>query len=49
METNPGEKREMLMSVERLRKTENALKMALDLVEILNLILPKYKAYVWSV
>jgi hypothetical protein len=49
LETNPGEKREMIMSVIVGRETTNVLKMALDLVEILNLTHPKYKAYVWTV
>jgi len=49
LETNPGEKREMIMSVIVGRETTNALKMALDLVEILNLTHPKYKGYVWTV
>ena len=39
----------MIMSVIVGTETTNALKIALDLVEILNLTPPKYKAYVWTV
>jgi hypothetical protein len=49
LETKPGEKREVIMSVIVCRETTNALNIALDLVEILNLTPPKYKAYMWTV
>ena len=49
LESNPCEKWEVIMSAIVGRETTNALKIALDLIEILNLTPPKYKAYVWTV